>query len=67
MNKKLLLVFIALLIIGFTVKIDTQASIGNGETVTITKDSEDITGDGKVDQIVLKLRQTYNRASKTIY
>ncbi|MDP4108342.1 MAG: hypothetical protein Q8935_25790 [Bacillota bacterium] len=53
MNKKLLLVFIALLFIGFTVKIDTQASISNGKTVTITKDSEDITGDGKVDQIVL--------------
>jgi hypothetical protein len=53
MKKKLLLVFILLLALCFTVKIGVQAASSNGKTVTITKNTEDITGDGKVDRIVL--------------
>jgi hypothetical protein len=53
MKKKLLLVFILLLALCFTVKISVQATISNGKTVTITKNTEDITGDGKEDSIVL--------------
>jgi hypothetical protein len=53
MKKKLLLVFYLLLALGFTANIGVQAANSKVKTVTITKNTEDITGDGKEDRIVL--------------
>jgi hypothetical protein len=53
MKKHLLLVFIVLLFLCITEKIGVHAAVSNGKIVTIFKDTEDITGDGKKDSITL--------------